>query len=113
MGGVGGSKAREHGGEDERIVEDEDKNGKKKKKKLNPRVTVVTFHYSASHPQSHADKLFGLGGLKETAASQKMCWKTISKWGSNNVMQHTSVHLEFSLRFQNELRVTAEEVKVE
>lgn len=28
-------------------------------------------------------------------------------------MEHTSVHLKFSLRFQNEPRVMAEEVKVE
>lgn len=32
---------------------------------------------------------------------------------SNNVMEHESVHFKFSLRFQNEPRVAAEEVKVE
>lgn len=52
-----GSKERESGGEArrERTVGDEDKTGQKKKKeRAESRVTVVTFHYSAWQPRSHA-----------------------------------------------------------
>lgn len=50
----------------ERTVEDEDKKGKKP----NPRVTVVTVHFITQHHIYSPTQtvLFGLGGLKETAA---------------------------------------------